>query len=136
MTAISRTLRDRPAAGAIALRAAWSGPRRWLLTLLVALLATSTVAHHLLPEHAAMPGMPGMGHGDHSLPAAAACLGVVEGALLLAPVGGVLLLARRQTRRRAPRRTIRGARQLGLRPPVPPPKNGAPLFLRLAVLRY
>lgn len=119
--------------GATSWRRAWTGPRRRIATLLITLVAAATLAHHLLPEHAAMPGM---GHGDSSMPVAAPCLGVVESGLLLAPVGGVILLARQRSRRRAVERAPRGARQLGPAPPVPPPQSGPPLFLRIAVLRY
>ncbi len=119
--------------GALRLRVlmARRGARRALAAAAM-VLAVATALHHAMPAHAAMPGMDGMQH-DHAAPAMAMCLGVVEGAFLLAVVGGVVRLRRPRVRRplRARRPAVRPATRAGR----PPCRDGPPPFLRLQVLR-
>lgn len=116
--------------GTLRLRAGARGHRR-LGLLVLALLSLALVAHHVVPDHA-MPSA--AGHGEHAMSAPSTCAAVVEGALVLAPVSGVVRLCQRRRGRHAAIATTR-LKWLAVTPPTPPPRAGAPLFLRIAVLR-
>ncbi len=153
MLAATRRSPAPPLLGAAAIRRV----RRSLLALIVALITVTTVAHHLLPEHAGMPvaggGTAPAGHAhhggaaahgehaghddapmqlDHAMPAMAMCLGVLGGGFVLLYVGAVVRTPRSRRRRTA---APRGLRRSGRLPGRAACRDGPPTFLRLQVLR-
>jgi hypothetical protein len=114
--------------GPMAIRAWLSRTNRHLTALLVVLtLAGAVVAHHGLPHQ--MGGM----HGEHSMAAAAMCIGTIAGAVAI--IGLVAAVIRRRRRApRAPRVLSPVVSRLVPTGPVPRARS-SPLYLQYAVLR-